>query len=78
VLPPGQVTRLLEERAGRLRAEIGPAGAVPRLAQSRAVPRLLRLDAEYRKLRLEAEHTFVRRMIGGLAGGGPACERSYM
>jgi hypothetical protein len=68
VLPPEEVTSLLQQRLGLLEAEI--AGQRESLAQYNGeVPRLFLVEAEYDLAIREAEATWIRSLLDELTAG---------
>lgn len=69
VLPPKDVTALLEERCRRLQLEIEQYRSMRKLVAAREVPRLFLIESEYRMALREAELSWTRALITDIAGG---------
>jgi DNA-binding PadR family transcriptional regulator len=69
VLPPADARDLLEQRCGRLEAELEKAKAVRKFIAERNIPRLFSIEAEYRWRLREAELEWVRKLIEDIDTG---------
>jgi DNA-binding PadR family transcriptional regulator len=69
VLPPADAVALLEQRCGRLEAELAQARALRDLLADRKLPRLFWIEAEYRWRMKEAELDWVRALAAEIAAG---------
>ncbi len=65
-LPPDEVARLLEERAGRLRFDLSGLEATYAAVIESGVPSLFLIEDEYRRHMLEAELGFVERLAAAI------------
>lgn len=69
VLPPKDVTALLEERCRRLQVEIEQYHSLRKVIATRQVPRLFLIESEYRMALREAELSWTRGLIADIASG---------
>jgi len=69
VLPPQDVTGLLEERCRRLQVEIEQYRALKKLMATQQIPRLFLIESEYRATLREAELGWTRGLIADIASG---------
>jgi DNA-binding PadR family transcriptional regulator len=69
VLPPKDVTALLEERCKRLQVEIEQYRSLRKIVATQQVPRLFLIESEYRMALREAELNFTRGLIADIANG---------
>jgi len=69
VLPPKDVTGLLEERCRRLQQEIEQYRALRKLTATQQIPRLFLIESEYRMTLREAELNWTRGLIADIASG---------
>ena len=69
VLPPKDVTGLLEERCRRLQQEIEQYRALRKLTATQQIPRLFLIESEYRMTLREAELNWTRGLIADIATG---------
>jgi len=69
VLPPKDVTGLLEERCRRLQQEIEQYRALRKLTATQQIPRLFLIESEYRMTLREAELSWTRGLIADIASG---------
>jgi DNA-binding PadR family transcriptional regulator len=69
VLPPKDVTSLLEERCKRLEVEIEQYRSLRKLVASQQIPRLFLIESEYRMALREAELSWTRGLIADIASG---------
>ena len=69
VLPPKDVTALLEERCRRLQVEIEQYRSLRKLVAAQQVPRLFLIESEYRMALREAELNWTRGLIADIASG---------
>jgi DNA-binding PadR family transcriptional regulator len=69
VLPPKDVTGLLEERCRRLQVEIEQYRALRKLMVTQQIPRLFLIESEYRMTLREAELSWTRGLIADIASG---------
>jgi len=69
VLPPQDVTGLLEERCRRLQVEIEQYRALKKLMATQQIPRLFLIESEYRATLREAELSWTRGLIADIASG---------
>jgi len=69
VLPPKDVTGLLEERCRRLQMEIEQYRALRKLMVTQQIPRLFLIESEYRTTLREAELSWTRGLIADIASG---------
>jgi DNA-binding PadR family transcriptional regulator len=80
-LPPGEVARLLGERAERLRMELRALDAELAVAAERSLPELFLVEGHYRRHLLTAELEFVtalaERIRAGTFGGTDAWQRIH-
>ncbi len=67
-----ELRTLLEERAGRIEAELVEARMVAGELTAKGLPRLFMLEAEHAVVLRAAELDWVRALIGAIAGGGLA------
>lgn len=65
-LPPGEVARLLGERAERLRMELRSLDSMLAVAAESGLPDLFLVESRYRQVLLTAELTFVTELAEGL------------
>jgi DNA-binding PadR family transcriptional regulator len=69
VLPPKDVTALLEERCKRLQVEIEQYRSLRKIVATQQVPRLFLIESEYRMALREAELNWTRGLIADIASG---------
>lgn len=68
-LPPDEVARLLEERAGRLRFELRGLDATHEAVLESGLPELFLVEDKYRRALLVAELDFVDDLAGSIRSG---------
>jgi DNA-binding PadR family transcriptional regulator len=68
-LPPDEVARLLEERAGRLHFELRGLDATHEAVVESGLPELFLIEDRYRRHLLAAELEFVERLAGAIRSG---------
>src|SRR3954451_7645815 len=68
-LPPDEVARLLEERAERLRIELGALAATHTTMAELGLPRIFMVESEYREHTLRAELDYVDGLAGEIRAG---------
>jgi hypothetical protein len=69
VLPPKDVTALLQERCRRLQVEVEQYRNLRKLISSERVPRLFWVESEYRVTLREAELNWTRALITDIESG---------
>ncbi|WP_029430815.1 PadR family transcriptional regulator [Blastococcus sp. URHD0036] len=68
-LPPGEVVRLLGERAERLRTDLRSLDAMFSVSEERGLPELFLVESRYRRCLLSAELDFVTLLVRDIGAG---------
>jgi hypothetical protein len=67
-----ELRALLEERAGRIEAELAQGGAITEVLAAKGLPRLFMVEGEHAMVLRAAELKWVRGVIGAIVAGSLA------